>query len=170
MLVALVLSCLEYFHFMKVNFDTSLQTLLMLAFFTTIGLSASLKIVTEGGKLLVSFLFVITILCVLQNFLGMGLAEMMGLDFHYGLLAGSVSMMGGLGTSAAFGPYFEQTYGVQGGTAVAITAATFGMVVALLIGAPFAEWLIRKYKVITPKEVIRRSRNAYSGRSGNDSC
>lgn len=31
MLVALVLSCLEYFHFMKVNFDTSLQTLLMLA-------------------------------------------------------------------------------------------------------------------------------------------
>ena len=143
MLVALVLSCLEYFHFMKVNFDTSLQTLLMLAFFTTIGLSASLKIVTEGGKLLVSFLFVITILCVLQNFLGMGLAEMMG----------SVSMMGGLGTSAAFGPYFEQTYGVQGGTAVAITAATFGMVVALLIGAPFAEWLIRKYKVITPKEV-----------------
>lgn len=36
MLVALVLSCLEYFHFMKVNFDTSLQTLLMLAFFTTI--------------------------------------------------------------------------------------------------------------------------------------
>ena len=88
MLVALVLSCLEYFHFMKVNFDTSLQTLLMLAFFTTIGLSASLKIVTEGGKLLVSFLFVITILCVLQNFLGMGLAEMMGLDFHYGLLAG----------------------------------------------------------------------------------
>ena len=70
MLVALVLSCLEYFHFMKVNFDTSLQTLLMLAFFTTIGLSASLKIVTEGGKLLVSFLFVITILCVLQNFLG----------------------------------------------------------------------------------------------------
>lgn len=153
MLVALVLSCLEYFHFMKVNFDTSLQTLLMLAFFTTIGLSASLKIVTEGGKLLVSFLFAITILCVLQNFLGMGLAEMMGLDFHYGLLAGSVSMMGGLGTSAAFGPYFEQTYGVQGGTAVAITAATFGMVVALLIGAPFAEWLIRKYKVITPKEV-----------------
>lgn len=153
MLVALVLSCLEYFGVMRVNFDTSLQTLLMLAFFTTIGLSASLKVVTEGGKLLTAFLFFITILCVLQNFVGMGLAEMMGLDFHYGLLAGSVSMMGGLGTSAAFGPYFEQTYGVQGGTVVAITAATFGMVVALLIGAPFSEWLIHKYKVKTPKRV-----------------
>ena len=156
MLVALVLSCLEYFHFMKVNFDTSLQTLLMLAFFTTIGLSASLKIVTEGGKLLVSFLFVITILCVLQNFLGMGLAEMMGLDFHYGLLAGSVSMMGGLGTSAAFGPYFEQTYGVQGGTAVAITAATFGMVVAVhrLPSGSFVST-----KSLLRKKLIRRSRN-----------
>lgn len=153
MLVALVLSVLEYNGIMKTNFDSSLQTLLMLAFFTTIGLSAGLKIVTEGGKLLVSFLFVITILCVLQNLLGMGLAEMMGLDFHYGILAGSVSMMGGLGTSAAFGPYFAQTYGIEGGTAVAITAATFGMVVALLIGAPFGEWLIRKYHVVTPKEI-----------------
>lgn len=153
MLVALVLSCLEYFSVMRVNFDTSLQTLLMLAFFTTIGLSASLKVVTEGGKLLIAFLFLVTVLCVCQNFLGMGLAEAMGLDFHYGLLAGSVSMMGGLGTSAAFGPYFEQTYGIQGGTAVAITAATFGMVVALLIGAPFSEWLVHKFKVQTPKKV-----------------
>lgn len=153
MLVALVLSCLEYFSVMRVNFDTSLQTLLMLAFFTTIGLSASLKVVTEGGKLLIAFLFLVTVLCVCQNLLGMGLAEAMGLDFHYGLLAGSVSMMGGLGTSAAFGPYFEQTYGIQGGTAVAITAATFGMVVALLIGAPFSEWLVHKFKVQTPKQV-----------------
>ena len=75
MLVALVLSCLEYFRLMQVNFDTSLQTLLMLAFFTTIGLSASLKIVTEGGKLLVSFLFVIT------KLLGHGLGRDDGLGF-----------------------------------------------------------------------------------------
>lgn len=153
MIVAFVLSVLQGQGIMKVNWDTSLQTLLMLAFFTTIGLVASLKVVTEGGKLLLAFLFAVTILCFLQNLLGMGIADVMGLDFHYGLLAGSVSMMGGLGTSAAFGPYFEQTYGIAGGTAVAITAATFGMVIALLIGAPFSEWLIHKYKVRTPKEV-----------------
>ncbi len=155
MLVAFVLSALEGFGICAFKFDTSLQTLLMLAFFTTIGLVASLKVVFEGGKLLVGFLIAVTILCVLQNLMGMGLADWLGLDFHYGLLAGSVSMMGGLGTAAAFGPYFEQTYHIVGGTAAAITAATFGMVIALIIGAPFSQWLIRRYKVQTPKAVGR---------------
>lgn len=152
MLFATVLSTLEAYGVMKVNFDSSLQTLLMLAFFTTIGLVASLKIVAEGGKMLVGFLVVVTVLSVLQNVLGISLAKAMGLNGHYGILAGSVSMMGGLGTSAAFGPYFEQTYHVAGGTAVAITAATFGMVAALIIGAPFGQWLIKHYKVTTPKK------------------
>lgn len=150
---AFVLSCLQYFDIAKFNFDSSLQTLLMLAFFTTIGLVASLKIVTQGGKLLLGFLIAVTVLSFLQNFLGMGLADLMGLDIHYGILAGSVSMMGGLGTSAAFGPYFESTYNIQGATAVAITAATFGMAAALVVGAPFGDWLIHKYKIKTPKEV-----------------
>ncbi len=153
MLVALILSILEGCGVMAVKWDSSLQTLLMLAFFTTIGLVASLKVVKEGGKLLVGFLIVVSVLAVVQNFLGMGLASTMGLNFHYGLLAGSVSMMGGLGTAAAFGPYFEQTYHIAGGTAVAITAATFGMVCALMIGAPFGEWLIKRYHVKTPIKV-----------------
>lgn len=153
MLVAITLSTLEGCGIMAVKFDTYLQTLLMLAFFTTIGLVASLKVVKEGGKLLLGFLAVVSVLAVVQNLLGMGLAKVMGLNFHYGLLAGSVSMMGGLGTAAAFGPYFEQTYHILGGTAVAITSATFGMVCALMIGAPFGEWLIRRYHVQTPAVV-----------------
>ncbi len=152
MTFAFILSTFQALGIMQVNFDSSLQTLLMLAFFTTIGLSASLKVVKQGGKLLVGFLVAVTILTVLQNLLGMGLAVMMDLNSHYGILAGSVSLMGGLGTAAAFGPYFEQTYNVAGGTAVAITAATFGMVAALMIGAPFGEWLIRRYRIKTPKD------------------
>lgn len=153
MTFALILSVLEGYGVLKVRFDSSLQTLLMLAFYTTVGLMASVKLITQGGRMLVGFLVAVSVLCVLQNFLGMGLASVMGLDPHYGILSGSVSMMGGLGTAAAFGPYFEQTYGVTGGTAVGITSATFGMVAALLIGGPFGEWAIHRYKVKTPKEV-----------------
>lgn len=149
---AVILSALQYFGILKVTFDSSLQTLLMLAFFTTIGLVASLKVVQQGGKLLVGFFLAACVLAFLQNILGMEISELMGLDKHYGILAGSVSMMGGLGTAAAFGPYFESTYGVIGGTAVGITAATFGMVAALVIGGPFAEFLIRRYRVATPKD------------------
>ncbi|MCD8340434.1 MAG: sodium/glutamate symporter [Burkholderiales bacterium] len=152
MTFAFILSTLQALNILQVNFDSTLQTLLMLAFFTTIGLSASLKVVKQGGKLLVGFLIAVTILTVIQNLLGMGLAKMMGLNTHYGILAGSVSLMGGLGTAAAFGPYFQDTYNIAGGTAVAITAATFGMVAALMIGAPFGEWLIHRYRIKTPKE------------------
>ena len=153
MLFAAIVSILEACGLVHVKFDSTLQTLLMLAFFTTIGLSASLSLVINGGKLLLLFLIASSILGVFQNALGMWVAEAMGIDFHYGLLAGGVSLMGGLGTSAAFDPYFEQTYGITGGTVMAITAATFGMAVALMIGGPFGEWLIRRYKVVTPISV-----------------
>ena len=142
---AIVVSFLEYFNIVKVQIDSTLQTVLMLGFFTTIGLMASLRVVKDGGRLLLGFLLAVTGLVFLQNG--------MGFDKHYGILAGSVSMMGGLGTAAAFGPYFEETYGITGGTAVAVTAATFGMVAALLIGGPFGEWCIRRYQVKTPDEV-----------------
>lgn len=147
---AFVLSVLEGMGVMRVEFDSTLQTVLMLAFFTTIGMMASLKLIGQGGKLLLGFLAAVTVLCVLQNVLGVAVTKLMGVDFHYGLLAGSVSMMGGLGTAASFGPNFEQLYGITGGTVVAVTAATFGMVAALMIGGPFGEWLIRRYKVRTP--------------------
>ena len=126
MTFAAIMSTLEYFGVVRLQIDSTLQTVLMLAFFTTIGLMASLRVVTEGGKLLFGFLIAVTVLVFLQNGLGMGLADLMGLDPHYG---------------------------IQGGTAVAITAATFGMVAALLIGGPFGEWAIRRYKVKTPAEV-----------------
>lgn len=147
---AFVLSMLEGMGIMRVEFDSTLQTVLMLAFFTTIGMMASLKLISQGGRLLLGFLVAVTVLCVLQNVLGIAVTKLMGVDFHYGILAGSVSMMGGLGTAAAFGPNFEQLYGITGGTVVAVTAATYGMVAALVIGGPFGEWLIRRYKVRTP--------------------
>ena len=117
MILAIILSILQGSEILVVHFDSTLQTLLMLAFFTTIGMMASIKVVKQGGKLLVGFLVSVSVLAVLQNVLGMSLAALMGLDKHYGILTGAVSMMGGLGTSAAFGPYFEQTYGITGATA-----------------------------------------------------
>ena len=104
MILAVILSILQAYEILVVQFDSTLLTLLMLAFFTTIGLMASLKVVKQGGLLLLFFLVAVSVLAVLQNVLGMSIASLMGLDMHYGILTGGVSMMGGLGTSAAFGP------------------------------------------------------------------
>lgn len=148
--VAVILSLLQGFNIAHITFDATLQKQLMIAFFTTIGLMASLKVVKKGGIMLVFFLMAVTVLTVLQNCLGMSVASLLGIDSRYGIMVGSVSLMGGLGTSAAFGPYFEQTYGLNGATAVAITSATLAMTNSLLIGGPIGEWLIKRYKVKTP--------------------
>ena len=49
---AIVVSFLEYFNIVKVQIDSTLQTVLMLGFFTTIGLMASLRVVICGQQLL----------------------------------------------------------------------------------------------------------------------
>ena len=144
---AFFLSVLRGLGILQVTFDNSLSTVALLAFFTTVGMMASLKLVKYGGIALVFFWIISTIVGFAQNLIGMGIAGAMGIDPHYGILAGAVSLMGGLGTSAAFGPYFETTYGIQGSTAVAITAATFGMVAALVLGGPFGEWILNKYNI-----------------------
>lgn len=147
---AFILSGLRVYGILQVDFDNTLSTVALLVFFTTIGMMASLKLIKYGGLALILYLIVSSILGFVQNLLGMSIAGAMGIDFHYGILAGAVSLMGGLGTSAAFGPYFETTYGIPGATTVAITAATFGMVVALVLGGPFGEFLIKHYKIKTP--------------------
>lgn len=148
--LAVILSTLRVMNVVMVEFDNTLSSVALIVFFTTIGMMASLKLVKYGGVALLVYLGVSTVLGFLQNILGMGIAGAMGIDPHYGILAGAVSLMGGLGTSAAFGPFFENTYGIQGATTVAITAATFGMVVALITGGPFGEYLIKRYNIKTP--------------------
>ena len=73
MILAIILSLLQGAGILLVHFDSTLQTLLMLAFFTTIGMMASIKVVKQGGKLLVGFLIAVSVLAVLQNVLGMSL-------------------------------------------------------------------------------------------------
>lgn len=148
--LAFILSGLRVNGILQVDFDNTLSTVALLVFFTTIGMMASLKLIKYGGLALILYLVISSILGFLQNLLGMSIAGAMGIDPHYGILAGAVSLMGGLGTSAAFGPYFESTYNIQGATTVAITSATFGMVVALVLGGPFGEFLIKRYNIKTP--------------------
>ena len=54
--------------------DTSLQTPLMVAFFTTIGFNASVRLLRISGKQVVVFLVLASIFAVAQNLLGMAVA------------------------------------------------------------------------------------------------
>ena len=126
------------------EFDTTLQSPFMVAFFTSIGLGASLGLLKIGGPQVLLFWLLASILTVLQNAVGWGLASALGVDPLLGLLTGSITMTGGHGTGAAFGKLMEDQYQFTGGVTLAMAAATFGLVSGGLIGGPVGTRLMEK--------------------------
>ncbi len=110
-----------------ITVDTSLQSLFMIIFFTTVGLGASFKLIKLGGKLLVIYLLAASFLSIVQNTLGVSIASLLGIDPLLGLMASSPAMIGGHGGAAAFGETIDGL-GVQGATTVGIAAATLGLI------------------------------------------
>src|SRR5882762_4690072 len=133
-------------RYVNLDADPVLRDLLMIAFMTTIGLSARLQLLREGGAQVVWMLVIASIGAVLQNAVGIGVAKALWLDPRLGILAGSVALTGGPATSIAFGGTFEKM-GVQGATVVAMASATFGIAVAGLISGYIGGWLVRHYRL-----------------------
>lgn len=153
LVVALALLALRSFD-VQVQFDTSLQTPLMLAFFATIGLSADFASLKKGGSVVAMFLLVVTGLLLVQNAMGIGLATALGLDPLLGLLAGSITLSGGHGTGAAWGATFTEKFGVASASELAMASATFGLVLGGLIGGPVARLLIKRVKTQGVEEEV----------------
>jgi ESS family glutamate:Na+ symporter len=137
-------------RYLNFEMDMVLRDILMVAFFTTVGMSASLRLVREGGRQVLYFFGIATGAVVLQNVLGIGLARVFSLNPLLGIIAGSVSLAGGPATALAFGGTFEQM-GVSAATTVGIAAATFGIVAGGLLGGPIGGWLIRRHR-LHPKD------------------
>jgi len=111
------------------QFDNTFKEFFMVAFFSTIGFSASLKIIKQGGIAIVVMFVVSVVMLVIQNVWGVAIARFFDINPLFGLCAGSISLMGGVGSSAAYGPIMEAN-GADGALAVAIASATFGLVIA----------------------------------------
>ncbi len=125
------------------KFDNTLKDFFMIAFFSTIGFSASLKIIKQGGIAIVIMFIVSVLMLIIQNVWGVTIARFFNINPLFGLCAGSISLMGGVGSSAAYGPIMEAN-GADGALAVAIASATFGLVMGGLVSGPIAKFLIDK--------------------------
>ena len=130
--------------------DTSLQTPLMVAFFTTIGFNASLRLLRISGKQVVVFLALASGFAVAQNLLGMAVA--VGFDLHplFGVLAGSTTLTGGPATGLAFAPLFEEA-GIRGAESIAVASAMGGIVLGGLVGGPVITVLIRRFGLVSTR-------------------
>jgi glutamate:Na+ symporter, ESS family len=150
LLFAALATILKTTDVLEISLDTSLQSLFMITFFTTIGLGASFKLVKLGGKLLIIYWLSCGFLALMQNVIGVSLAKLMGIHPLIGMMAGAVSMEGGHGAAAAFGQTLEDL-GISSAMTIGAAAATCGLVAGGLIGGPIVKYLVSKYN-LTPDE------------------
>ncbi|GAB3042331.1 sodium/glutamate symporter [Virgibacillus ainsalahensis] len=158
LLFALIITALRGFGIVNISLDTSLQSLFMLTFFTTVGLGASFSLIKIGGKLLVIYWLSCGILALVQSVIGISFASLLNLDPLLGVMVGATSMEGGHGAATAFGTTIEEM-GVEGALSIGLAAATVGLVAGGLIGGPIVKFLINKYnlKPVETKEDVASS-------------
>lgn len=83
-----------------------------------------------------------------EHYTGNGVASLFNVPALFGVMAGSVTLVGGPATGLAFSPLFEEL-GLKGAETIAITSATVGIVFGGLLGGPAGTYLIRKFKLRT---------------------
>ena len=129
----------------ELSFDLEIRDVLLVYFFTTIGLNARLSDLVSGGKPLIILLGLTLGYIVVQDVIGVTTASVLGLPKAMGVLTGSASLIGGHGTAIAWAPEIAANHGVPNALEVGVAAATLGLVMASLLGGPIAKFLLNKH-------------------------
>jgi ESS family glutamate:Na+ symporter len=108
-------------------------------------LSVAGRMATAGKQPLVILLVITIAYMFLQNLTGISVAALFDLPAAVGMLGGSVSLTGGHGTAIAWAPRIAEDYGISNAMEVGIACATFGLILASIMGGPIAKLLISRY-------------------------
>ena len=141
---SIVFGALYFLFNAEFVFSLNQRDSLLIVFFTTIGLSSRFSTLLEGGKSLIILLICAIAYLFLQNFVGIGVTSITGLNKVVGLVGGTVSLSGGHGTAIAWATTFIEQYGINNAMEIGIACATFGLVLGGLIGGPIAKFLINR--------------------------
>ncbi len=113
-----------------------------------------LRDLISGGKPLVILLVITIGYMILQNLTGISVASLFGLPSQVGLLGGSVSLVGGHGTAIAWAPRIAEENGITNAMEIGIACATFGLILASLMGGPIAKFLIARHDLKPAKAEV----------------
>ncbi|MGA0562565.1 sodium/glutamate symporter [Ancylobacter sp. VNQ12] len=151
LLAALVTLIAHRFFNIEISFALEARDMLLLYFFTGIGLNARLDDLVSGGRPLLVLLILTVVYLVLQNLIAAGSVALLDLPEGLTVFLGSASLIGGHGTTIAWAPLIAERFHVANAMEVGIAVATLGLVVASLVGGPIARHLITRYDLKGPK-------------------
>ncbi len=144
LIFSVIIALVYFFSGVEVVFELTARDVLLVYFFTTIGINASFKDLLAGGKPLLILLSITIGYMFLQNLVGISIAALFGLPTPVGMLGGTVSLIGGHGTAIAWAPRIMEEYGITNAMEIGIACATFGLILASLMGGPIAKLLITR--------------------------
>ncbi|WP_270935085.1 sodium/glutamate symporter [Falsiroseomonas oryzae] len=148
LIVALLVLAGQLLLKVDVAFGSKVRDALLLVFFTSIGLSAKLAALKAGGKPLLILCAVTVVALIAQNLAGAGFAAAWGAHPAYGVLAGSLSFVGGPGTAMAWARELE-LQGLPGAQIVGVGAATLAVVSGALVAGPVTGWIVRRHRLVS---------------------
>ena len=146
-LASLVVGAIFYLFETTISFDLDMRDILLITFFTTIGLSSRVSTLVKGGRKLLILVGIAVVYLLVQNLTGLIVAGAAGLDLNIGLIAGSVSLSGGHGTAIAWAPTFQEEFAVASASEIGVACATFGLVLGGVMGGPIAKFLITRHRL-----------------------
>jgi len=155
-LIASVVFGLVYAIFsLQFEFALNVRDELLIAFFTTIGLSSRFETLLKGGAQLGILLVLACVYLGIQNGTGVLVATLAGFDQLVGVIGGSVSLSGGHGTAIAWTPIFRDEYGIELAGEIGIACATFGLILGGLLGGPLARFLVQRHRLEPDSDAIQ---------------
>ncbi len=131
----------------RIEFRLPFRDVLLLYFFAGIGLNADIQTLIKGGRPLVILLALSAVYIVQQNVLGMSVAGLFGMDPRAGLMTGSVSLTGGVGTTLAWAPTFVDRLGIDSAMELGMASNMVGLISACVVGGPIASFLMKRHGV-----------------------
>jgi ESS family glutamate:Na+ symporter len=154
LLVCVLLAVIHAISGLEISFNLLTRDFLLLYFFAAIGLNADVRTLLSGGRPLLILIATTVVFMLLQNLTGIGVASLLGLNPLVGVLGGSVSLLGGHGTAIAWAPRFAEAHGISNALEIGVACATFGLVLASLMGGPIARLLIQRHKLQPSASVV----------------
>lgn len=152
MLLSILLTLFYFMSGISVEFEMQARDILLVYFFTTIGINASFSDLLRGGKTLVLLLLLTIGYMFIQNFIGIGIATLFEQSKEFGLIGGTISLIGGHGTAIAWAPHLSEGYGIDNAMEIGIACATFGLILSSTIGGPIASYLIKHHQLKPEKD------------------
>lgn len=131
----------------QLDFDyKAINQLFYCIFFAASGAAASMALLKKGGKLVVIFAILAVVLAACQNGIALVVGKFMDIDPLISMMTGSIPMTGGHGNAASFAPIAVDA-GAPAAMEVAIAAATFGLISGCMLGGPFGNFLVKRFKL-----------------------